>query len=92
MDETLAVIGAGAGDGPAFLGGRVLDEAAFNDVVKGEGVQDGRDGVVQDGGGECVGCFAAEVDVCGGEEEGVEVRDGFWRGGARVDGDVRGKG
>ena len=55
-------------------------------------MQDSRDGVVQDGGGEGVGCFAAEVDVCGGGEEGGEVWDGFWRGGARVDGDVHGKG
>ncbi len=92
VDETLAVVGAGVGDGPAFLEGSVLDEATFNDVVKGEGVQDGRDGVVQDGGDEGVGCFAAEVDVCGGGEEGGEVRDGFWQGGARVDGDVRGEG
>lgn len=51
-----------------------------------------RDGIVQNGGGERVGCFAAEVDVCGGREEGGEVRDGVWRDGARVDGDVRGEG
>ena len=36
VDETLAVVSAGAGDGPAFLGGSVLDETTFNDVVKGE--------------------------------------------------------
>ena len=72
MDETLQVIcaGRGAGDGPAFLGNRILEEAAFNDVIKGEGTQDGRDGVVQDGGGEGVGCLATEMDVCGRGKEG----------------------
>lgn len=40
VDKTLEVIcaGRGAGDGPAFLGNRILEEAAFNDVIKGEGM------------------------------------------------------
>lgn len=91
MDETLAVVGVGVGEGPAFVGGKVLDEAAFNHVVKGERVQEGRGRVVQDGGGEGISCFATEVDVRGGGEEGGKVSDGFPWGGARVDGDMRGE-
>ena len=46
---------------------------------------------MQDGGGEGIGCLAAEVDVRSGGEEGGKVWDGFRRGGARVDGDMRGE-
>jgi len=46
---------------------------------------------VQDGGGEGISCFAVEVDVRGGGEEGGKVWDSFRRGGARVDGDMRGE-
>lgn len=55
-------------------------------------MQDSRDGVVQNGGGEGAGCLATKMDVCSRGKESGEVRDSFWRAGARVDGNVRGEG
>lgn len=46
LDETFAGVGIRTGDGPAFVGSRVLDEATFDDVFKRDGVQGGSNGIV----------------------------------------------